>query len=162
MSSNPEIDALTERLNRLSMQNRRFRLLASVVLVSLAVLGILGQAAPRRVPNEIEAAGFVVRDAAGRARITLALTQSGEPMLIMTDENSPRVLLALTDGAPTLRLSGLGGRGGAVVATLNSGLTAVRLYDQNDKGRATLGLTDQGEGTIEFTDPGGRVVWKAR
>ena len=68
----PTMNNMVQRLDRLERENRRLKLLGSLVLIGIATLLLMGQAKPNRVAKVIEAEKFILRDSSGseRARST--------------------------------------------------------------------------------------------
>ena len=71
--------AITERLDRLEKENRRFKRLGLTALAVMAATLVMGQSPSRRT---VEANEFVLRDASGTIRATLKM-YNGEPLLTL-------------------------------------------------------------------------------
>lgn len=118
----PALDTLTGRLDRLERHNRRLRLVVATTLVGLATLGVMGQAAPPTKileATQIHAQRFVLEDAKGR-------TVGG----MFVDE----------DGAASLMLD-VGSRSGgppAFLVGVKDGIMSVNLWSKDGKAQATI------------------------
>jgi hypothetical protein len=69
------VDTLTQRLDRLERESRRWKLAACLSVLGMVAVALIGQAAPRY--RIVEAEKFVLRDSAGRVRATLGAQSSG-------------------------------------------------------------------------------------
>ena len=78
-------DSVESRLARLERENLWFKRLASVALLGLGLLVLMGQARPASVPNAIEARRFVVRDGNGQQRAKLGVEPTGFAGLLLYD-----------------------------------------------------------------------------
>ncbi len=104
--SEPILNTLTQRLDRLERENRRLKLVGAILLVALAAVGAMGQVLPKAVPKVVEAEQFIVRDTKGKIRASLDVV-SGVPGLDLLDQNEKtraRLAVAAGDGAPNLDL----------------------------------------------------------
>jgi hypothetical protein len=132
-----ELQTLTLRIEKLERQNRGIAVAALVLLLAFGLA-----AARTSKPRTIEAEQFIVRDATGRARITIGSpATSGAAYLLPPDE--PAIWLSDANGADRLILTADG----------------LRLADSQDKPAAevTLGKT----ATIRLYDSANHVVWSA-
>lgn len=97
----PTLDVLTKRIDRLERENRRLKRVGVVVLVGLAAIGLMGQAAGRTV----EAERFVLRDASGKARGAWGVAGGGTALFLLDQDGKHRVELSLgSDGSPSFVL----------------------------------------------------------
>ena len=114
--SEPTIETLARRLDRVERENRRVKLAGAVVLAIIGTLTLMGQAARGRT---IEAEKFLVRDTNGRQRAALEVDADGSLSLNFygTDQkprggfsvdSSGATLLALTDKDQQARNLGQG------------------------------------------------------
>jgi hypothetical protein len=152
----PDLAAVVERLEKVERQNRRLRGAGIAVLV-LAVAGLLmGQAMPRA--RIVEAEGFALKDAAGKARATLAVVK-GAPRLLLYDENGKtRVGLNMTEAGPSLALADENGKGRVVLDVRKDG-AGLDLADENGKDRVVLEVRKDGPKLLMY-DEAGKTVWK--
>jgi hypothetical protein len=184
-----EIDA---RLCRLECELRRWRMLAALGPIALLVVAVTGSplsiagtkpmdAFPRSPsPGSpvVEAQRFVLRDAAGATRVTLALAEDGLPLLtffdgdgepqaalgprhlyLSGDGNTAVKLLVNPGGTPALRLEKQG-RLRAVLGMANDGTLALGFYGQDGKGRALLDVAADGSPGLTLFHKSGKV-WSA-
>ena len=85
---------LEERLTKLEAENRRFKHGAAVCLVAVVAVLFMAQAKP--TPQPAEASKFTLRDAQGRERLRLEVTQNDNPAInIFDQEGSLRSSLGL-------------------------------------------------------------------
>jgi len=157
-----DLQVLGERLARLERENRRWRWTGPLVLATLAAVVLLGQAAPGNVGRTVEAEQFVLKDASGKTRGTMATRADGTPRLeFLEEDGKPRVVLAVwPNGSASLGLSEKERMGGAMLATLPDGSTMLRLYDKNATPRAVLITAADGSSALSFLDKDGKVLWK--
>ena len=116
--SEPTLEMLGERLERLERQNRRLKLGVLGVLVLMGSLVLMGAAAP---PKVVEAEKFVLRDDQGRERAVL-------------DTSADRSGFRLYDAAGKKRTA--------------IELGEISLYNENETQRINLGVerVDEGNG----------------
>lgn len=74
-STAPEVSALTERIEKLEKQNRKFKQAGAVALVLVASLLLMGQAAQKKT---VEANEFILRDNDGKIRARLRMVEDQE------------------------------------------------------------------------------------
>ncbi len=148
--SEPILNTLTQRLDRLERENRRLKIAGAILLLALAAVGAMGQVLPKAVPKVVEAERFVVRDTKGKVLATLGTEASGLPALVLSDQNGKRRagLFVLADGEPHLGLFDQNEKRRAVLAVLADGAPALFLADQNGKDRAGLVLDTSGPSLV--------------
>lgn len=185
---------LETRLTRLEAEVRRWRRLAVLGPLALVVATVTGLALPAiggrpadspvvrptALGDVVEARRFVLRDAEGRPRATLAVADDGIPRLSFVDADGetraalgPRHLyLAAEDGmaaiklfvnqggTPALRLE-QGGRLRAVLGMTADGTLALGFYGQDGKGRALLDVGSNGAPGLTLFHASGKVAWSA-
>jgi hypothetical protein len=183
---------LEARLSRLERDNRWWKL-AAAMGGALALAALLGStlpsavakgvepAAPRAAgPGVVEAQRFVLRDASGLPRASLAVSDDGVPLLIFLDRDGeprgvlgPKHLLLASDdggsavkllvnpgGTPALRLE-KDGRLRAVLGMTGDGTLALGFYGQDGKGRALLDVGIDGSPGLTLFTKTGKVAWSA-
>ena len=123
---------LLERLERVERKARWLSALA-VVVALLCVAILTWQFAP--LDSQVEARGFVLRDAKWQVR--------GE-------------LKVRNDGTPVLRLNSRGGRPAAVLTVRDDGAVALRLYDTAEQERAEIRLDEHGTPVVSLTGANGK------
>jgi hypothetical protein len=98
------IQELTHRGEKLERQNRRLKQAAVSVLSLVAIAGLMAQASPKRT---VEAEKFILRDARGRARVTIGtpgvagaayLMQPDEPAIWISDATASDRAILTVDG----------------------------------------------------------------
>ncbi len=148
--TDPTLDSLAQRLDRLERENRRLKLAGAILLLALVAVGAMGQVLPKAVPKVVEAERFVLRDTKGKTRGGLGVLADGTTALAFYDQNEKvRAVLGVEPAGPSLVL-----------------------YGQNSETRAVLGhigLETKATGTVEqrpasslvLFDRDGKVIWKA-
>jgi hypothetical protein len=124
--------ALLVRMERVERRSRWLTALA-VVVALLCVAILAWQFAP--LDSQVEARGFVLRDAKWHVR--------GE-------------LKVRNDGTPVLRLNNRGGQPAAVLTVRDDGAVALRLYDTAEQERAGVRLDEHGTPLFSLTGANGR------
>lgn len=184
----PMIPILLERLEVLERSNRRLKLGGLVLLVTLAAIGVMGQARPQL--QTVEAQEFVVKDAGGVVRARLGASQSaaslslfhegGRVSLVALGGRGQGSHLAIEDAAGKIKglllldseraglyLSPIDATGPpkaqrVVFEVSNQGPGGFAYYDRNGQTRAWLGaVSDDGSASAVVQDASGKQVWKA-
>jgi hypothetical protein len=183
---------LEARLSRLERDNRRWKL-ATVMGGALALAALLGSTLPSAVAKGfepgaprfagsgvVEAQRFVLRDASGHTRASLAVSDDGVPLLLFLDRHGeprgglgPKHLLLSSDdgesavkllmnpgGTPAVRLE-KDGRLRAVLGMTGDGTLALGFYGQDGKGRALLDVGLDGSPGLTLFTKSGKVAWSA-
>lgn len=185
--------ALEARMSRLERENRRWRL-AAAAAGALALLAVAGHGLPSAVAKGIdlpalraglgssvvEAQRFVLRDASGQPRASLAVSDDGMPLLMFLDKDGeargvlgPKHLLLSSDdgssavkllvnpgGTPAVRLE-KDGRLRAVLGMTGDGTLALGFYGHDGKGRALLDVGVDGSPGLTLFSRSGKVAWSA-
>jgi hypothetical protein len=131
--------ALLARMERLERTHRWVSAVAVIaVLLCLAILA--WQFAP--LDSQVEARGFVLRDANWHVKAELKVRK---------------------DNTPILRLNHRGGQTGAVLTVRDDGVVSLRLFDTVEQERAEVRLDERGTPVISLTGANGkpRVVLTA-
>lgn len=138
-------EALTERLDRLERENRRWKGASTVAAVGIAALVLIGQAGPSKVAPVVEAERFVLRDVNGKARARLFTGPGGAPILGLSDKDGElrAVLTVGADGTPLLGLQDKGEKARAVL-TVEAGGPVLSLHDKDEGIRAVLSVSANG------------------
>ncbi len=140
----PQIDVLTQRLDRLERQNRWWKILGVSAMAILGLAVFVGATGSKEKiqAQTVEARNFVLRDADGQAVGTLGLEKEhGWPVLALTNANGETgVVLSATDAehGSFLRLSDEEGRDRVVLSVPNS-IGLILLKDEENKPQAVLG-----------------------
>jgi hypothetical protein len=137
----PTLDTLTRRLDRLERQNRWLRRVSLVILLGAVATLLMGQAPPHRPPRIVEAEEFVLRDARGQVRATLGTTQS--------------------PSAAFLRIHNDDGKQRARIIVSSDGTSSLEFMDSSDRVRVLLGVRDHGLPRVWLGNEGGRIIWRA-
>jgi hypothetical protein len=109
-------------------------------------------------PKRVAAEEFVLVDAEGKARGTLALGASGTPALALCDARGrvrAEIRLA-ANGAPSVVLYDSGRRRRVEVALRADGAAGLGLYDEAGEGRAELVVSPSGAPALSLFGPDGR------
>jgi len=120
------ISALTERMDTLERQNRRWRRGGGFSLIAGLVV-MIGGAQKGNDPKVVEAEQFIIRDKDGKERVRLGLATGGAPALFLRGKDGHnRVILQASDedNCGSLFLFGSGEENGLSVV-VNGGLRAV-------------------------------------
>jgi hypothetical protein len=182
VSESSELQSIVQRLSRVERQNHRLKKSGIIFLVGIAGMFLLGQASVRKVPAEIEAQKFILRDSQGRGRATLGFTPEdnspalvlnqtdgtlgasikigpqGRSMLSLYDRGgNPRALLSLdTDGSAGLTLGDADGKARAGLAVTSEKSAGLIFYGNGENPLAVVGLARDGSPAIIFTDERGK------
>ncbi len=117
--SEPVLDVLMHRLDRVEWENRRLRQAGVLALAVIAAVVLMGQGtrktAPPGKPGKIVGAEqFIVHDARGGVRAELGTLSNGTVRLILYDRGNPgetRVILSAgPDRSPALSFSDKAGK----------------------------------------------------
>ena len=177
----PHFLTLTERLDRLERENRRWRRAGAGVLIVIAAFALMGQAI-QGVPKAMEAERFVLRDTGGRVRAALGMEADGSVGLWLLDsagktragvgvsrEGSPVMALADQTGKSRLSLTLTDGPGLSLrdqdrtrisLSVLAEG-SGIYVWDQAGRERVVLIVAADGSQVLGFRDKDGKVIWKA-
>ena len=108
-------------------------------------------------PRRVVAEEFVLVDARGECRATLAL-EEGAPALAISDANGGvRAAIRLSiDGAPSVVLYDASGRRRLEVALRADGAAGLGLYDEKGEGRAEVVVSGSGAPSVSLYGPSGK------
>lgn len=152
-----EIDLLMQRVSLLERSNRGLKQVGAVVLIVLAAVILMAQAAPNSVAKVVEAEQFIVRDTGGKQRGSLGVAPDGAVRLSLLDRDEKRLarLSVLSDGLVQL---GLGEDNGNpyIGLSLSKAYQGLSLTDADGIIRAQLSVLTKS--TIGLTDKAGRKV----
>jgi hypothetical protein len=155
---------LTRRVDRLERESRWWKHLASVALISLGVIVLLGAAASKKAksPGELRAQRIVLVDKAEQGRAELTMMPENQPGLTLTDGvGKPRLMLTLSKyGEPTLSFADASGMR-RIVLNLDLYGTLLRFTDDAGNPRATLVVPSTGEPELELLGRDDKVLWRA-
>ena len=134
------LDAIAAELAQLKRANRRWRRSATLAVLVLAVIGLMGQVMPPSRVLEVER--LLLRDASGRIRVSLGA---------LDDES---VVLTFRDRLERDRLA---------IGLLPEGAPLVGLYDEHRRRRAAFGMLDADlPGLLLFGEDGTSRVRRTR
>lgn len=138
------LDTLKQRIDRLEREAWRWRGIGATALV---LLGVIGLVAATKVPDEIRAKSFVVKDEQGRIRARLGMGKSMLDKDIYLELYDP-------DGGTRVRLTTKSYDNHSPILTMVSGHPGwVQLnMELDEEGMPSLRL---------FNPKGGGVIWKA-
>jgi hypothetical protein len=161
------LDRLTQRLDRLERENRRWRLAGCLSVLGLVAVALMGQAMPGKAAKVVEAEEFVLRDAGGIERAALRM-EAGSPWLELFDQggklrtfvapsniglmDGPRVRLLLTlyEDQPLIQLYGDAGNLRAQLGIHKNGAVGLRLGGVGP-GDVDLGVGADGSAELALT-----------
>lgn len=156
--------ALTQRVDRLEWESRWWKRLASVTLVLLGIIVLLGAAASTKAkgPTELRGQRIVLVDKAERGRAELTMLPDGQPGLMLTDDaGKPRLMLALSKyGEPMLSFADAGGTR-RIILSLDLYGTLLRFTDDAGNPRAALVVPSEGEPELELLSKDDKLLWRA-
>jgi len=96
-----EFAAVMNRLERLEIQNRRFKQIGALALILLGSVFLMGQASP---PRTVEATRFVLKDANGKSRTEWTASPSVAALIFDDAAGYASLVLQVDDGNPSLIL----------------------------------------------------------
>jgi hypothetical protein len=143
------VQALTERIAKLEVQNRRFRKAAIAALVVASALAVMGQAPTRRV---LEANEFVLKDASGTMRARLSMEMTDRPTLTFYRDKT-HSSASLAGGDEPFLVLNRAGTNELVQLGANRTFYGLGLYEQEI--RAGLSVQNGNPG-IELYDEAGK------
>lgn len=147
-----QIDTIIQRIERLERQNRRWKVLVSIIVAVCGSLLLLG--AKPQVVEEVRARSFVLVDKAGTPLARLGQLPHGSLGLGFYDKgNKARLLLSVDDdGGASVGLYGKDGRGSATMMVRKDSSTSLRLLDPLWRVRASLSTWPDGSPSLHLTD----------
>jgi hypothetical protein len=155
---------LTRRVERLERESRWWKRLASVMLVLLGIIVLLGAAAGKKAtsPTELRGQRIVLVDKAEQGRAELTMLPDNQPGLMLTDDaGKPRLMLALSKyGEPMLSFADAGGTR-RIVLSLDLYGAMLRFADDVGSPRAALAVPSEGEPELELLSKDDKLLWRA-
>lgn len=157
------LDVLARRVERLERETRRWKRAASLGLVVVAAVALLGQAAPMGLAKLIEAERFNVRDPAGNLRAVLGTGADGATSLLLYNPAGVHQagLGVMPDGTASIFLGNPAGRTVTELTLYRDGTPSLIFRDRAGKTRALLGAASDGYPFAYFLDAAGTNTWKA-
>lgn len=172
---------MTDRIERLERSNRRLYALLAIIVGGLALMIFTGAANPPGFSKSISAESFVLVDGEGTTRAFFSMSK-GRPMLSMLSaDGKPALLITMNKGLAGLslfdqkddrQLTMACGNGNSQIAFFNGkGAERLRISEENvltgiylkaqDKNRMVLGITEDHQSGLVFTDETGKALWSA-
>lgn len=134
--SEPAIEGLGRRLDRVERENRRLKRAGMAALAVMTAVVLVGQTTGRLVDAE----KFILRDWEGKKRAELMTISSGAYLGLDGPDGKTRITLTVLD-EPILTLYGQGEGAGAI--------------------RVLLGVNDVDSPYVKLVDKDGKVIWSA-
>ena len=154
------IDAIVQRLERLERQGRRWKATATLAIITLGLVLLIGAGknGETSVPNELQAHAFVLVARDGTPLARLGLLPHGAWGLGFYDQGKKsRIVLSVEgDGSSLLSLFGKDGKGSLLLSASGSGATSLRLVDTHWKTRTALATWPDGSPFLQLTDRDGK------
>jgi hypothetical protein len=154
------IDAIVQRLECLERQGRRWKAMATLAVMSLGLVLLIGAGknGETSLPNELQAHAFVLVARDGTPLARLGLLPHGAWGLGFYDQGKKsRIVLSVEgDGSSLLSLFGKDGKGSLLLSANGSGATSLRLVDTNWKTRTALATWPDGSPFLQLTDRDGK------
>jgi hypothetical protein len=164
MMDEPTLASLIQRVARLEHDTRWWKRLASLALVLLGIVILLGAAASKqtKIPAEVRAQRIVLVDKAEKGRAEVAVTADNQPGLVFSDDaGKPRLMLSLTQyGEPTMSFADAEGTR-RIVLGLDLYGTLLRFTDESGNLRAALVVPSAGEPELVLVGKEDKVLWRA-
>jgi hypothetical protein len=171
MENNREKQQLEIRIERLEMQNHRFKLGALTLLIAFVSVSLLGQttqtkkkptkpaAAPVApvTPDQIEARSFILKDANGKVRAELSMTGTGPGLKLRDEAGTALVTLSLKDDAPQgplLLMSDPQHKAGVSISVLSGNGSQLSLVGERPDIQARMAVAPAGT-SFEMSDADG-------
>jgi hypothetical protein len=115
--------------------------------------------AAERAPRTVSAQQFILVDAHGKERGSLALNSRGEPSLELYDTSGKaRDVFGVSGDNPDLRLNDAHGTTRVLLSINSDDVPALRLYDAQGRPRTLLGVDNQGEPALDFYSDNGKLL----
>lgn len=156
----PTLEALTQRLERLKREVRWCRALGSAALTTVGLLVLLG-ATGAKGAEEVRARRFLLTDKDGTIRAALGMVDGSPRLEIYNQAGKRRIWLGVdANGLPGLLFKDKDERTRASLDVQPDGSPALSLADKDGKLQAVLG-SPEGTPVFELLDREGKVIWKA-
>jgi hypothetical protein len=142
-------------MDKLERQNRRLKLIGTVVMVLAAAVLLMGQASQKKT---VEANEFILKDTTGKTRARLGIGATGPDLAMFDTEGKARASLEVendTTGTVTLYKDS---SGKDVVAHNSYGGGALKMFDREGKARVILEVKNDIKENVQFKDGSGKDV----
>lgn len=150
-----EVCDLTARLARVERQARLLKRALVAVVVPLGVVLLAGAWAQDR-PGRVEVRELILRDADGKARGLLGMTDDGPQFSLFGADAKPQLVMALNRFGSGVTLNDAEGRPRMGMAVLPNGSTELTLTDSAGRPRAQL-LVQDDVPRLNLLDPQGNA-----
>ena len=139
-----------QRLNRLEWQNRRLKnLMFTIILAGISLL-VMGQAAPPKVHDVLNAKDFRVIGNDGKLKIRLWSDNTSGIIVVSGTSGRPEVTIGATKLGGTIDVKNSSGRGRNMLAisTNDAGDGSLILFDRNGVKSMSISIDRDGEGRL--------------
>lgn len=155
--SEPTMDVLVRRLDRVERENRRWQWIATITIAVIGAVLLVGQAPPRKIAKVLEAERFVLRDADGTSRAELGMLEGASILLLNDEDGMPGVALSVVPNGPRkVSLLDKNGKTRSVLTARADGDSGLRLFDKNRAHRASLDVMADGRAILRLANQGAR------
>ena len=150
-----DLQIMSKRFEKLEKENWRIKLIASLILLFISVIFLMGQLTPKS--RTISAESFTLVDKNGKDRMLLDISND-KPSLILLDKNSkPRLGLSLIENdSPGLSLIDKNGKVRAMMYLGDDGSPILSLGNINNVPIVKLGIRDD-EPSLIMRDKDGKI-----
>ncbi len=157
--SEPTIDNLARRLERVERENRRLKRVGVVALALIAGVVLVGQATPSNLAKKVKAEAFVLYDSTGNLRAQLSVNPEGVVHGSLIDMHiQPQFSVGLLpDGSVTLDL----GKRLSLASLGDDSAAALMVNGKNGKPRVGIGIGPDDVPFLRVMNKAGKVIWSA-
>ncbi len=145
------------RIERLERENRRLKLVGTVLLIIAAAFVLMGQTADAHVRSIMMAERFALATEDGQVGAQLAYDKNGNPGFVLYDANQvPRAFMNFTaDGTPGIELRNASNITQVVLGFDGKQDPIVALHDSTGQARAVVALDNAEYPAFELIDADG-------
>lgn len=150
--------SLEQDYNRMKRRLRLLQFIGTVTLIVISVTAMAG--ALFRESKVIEADQFIIRDDRGTIRISLSITEDGEPLLEFLDaRQNVRMSLGETkNGTPGIAIYDESYTKRSGYGMMDDGTAALGFLNKDGDYRMGLGVRANGYASLDFRDESG-LTW---
>jgi hypothetical protein len=149
----PTLEDVVFRLDGVEHENRRLKWVAGAMFIGMVAFGAMAVLGRRGTGQTLVAERLVIRDAQGRVRGSFGVDRDGLPALKVFDR---RGLEQIELGVPCedMAVLAFSDRGGnrARLETSIEGATTLRLFDDQERGKAALYIRPDGAAGLSMVD----------
>ena len=157
--SNPTMEILARRLDRVEQENRRLKRAGVAFLAVIAAVVLMGQATGSKVAKVVEAKRIVLRDDRGTARARLEVDYAGVTLALSDKDGRARIKLDVGEnGLPRLHLVYHNG----ILNMGDNGSPQLTFTDKALNNRMTLGISSDGSAALGLADDKGNYIISLR